>query len=118
MFLDIAAVISHLSETLSREITKEVLGPIARTPKMAIALRISMAFARYTDAVLTWWRTHAGAIKDWAHAARIVFAMSPNSASCERVFSLLNLMYGDQQVSTLADSIRAGLMLRYNGRKG
>ena len=85
---------------------------------MAIALRISMAFARYTDAVLTWWRTHAGAIKDWAHAARIVFAMSPNSASCERVFSLLNLMYGDQQVSTLADSIRAGLMLRYNGRKG
>ena len=43
--------------------------------------------------------------------------MSPNSASCERVFSLLNLMYGDQQVSTLADSIRAGLMLRYNGRK-
>ena len=58
-----------------------------------------------------------GAIKDWAHAARIVFAMSPNSASCERVFSLLNLMYGDQQVSTLADSIRAGLMLRYNGRK-
>ena len=42
--------------------------------------------------------------------------ISPNSASCERVFSLLKLMWGDQQMSTLADAIRASLMLRYNDR--
>ena len=35
----------------------------------------------------------------------------------ERVFSLLKSMFGDQQMSTLADVIRAALMLRYiNGR--
>jgi hypothetical protein len=38
----------------------------------------------------------------WALAARIVFAISPNSASCERVFALLNL-FGDQQATALAD---------------
>ena len=54
----------------------------------------------YTDAVLKWWRENCGGFKQWALAARIVFAISPNSASCERVFSLLKLMYGDQQLST------------------
>ena len=37
----------------------------------------------------------------WAYAARIAFALSPNSASCERVFSALKLMFGDQQMSAL-----------------
>ena len=49
-------------------------------------------------------------------AVRIVFAISPNSASCERVFSLLKLMFGEQQIRTLADALRAALMLRYNDR--
>ena len=49
-------------------------------------------------------------------ALRVLFLPSPNSASCERVFSLLQLMFGDEQLSILADAIRAGLMLRYNDR--
>ena len=55
----------------------------------------------YTVGVLTWWREHGGGFKDWAEAAQIVFAISPNSASCERVFSLLKLMYGSDQNATL-----------------
>ena len=42
--------------------------------------------------------------------------MSPNSASCERVFALLKNMSGDEQMSSLADYIQAALMLHYNGR--
>lgn len=57
------------------------------------------------------------AISGWVQAAQIVFAISPNSASCERVFALLKTMFGDLQVSTLADYIQAALMLRYNDRK-
>ena len=53
----------------------------------------------------------------WALAARVAFAISPNSACCERVFALLKSMYGDQQMSVLADLIQAALMLRYNGRR-
>ena len=52
----------------------------------------------------------------WSLAARIVFAMSPNLASCERVFALLKKMFGDEQIASLADYIQAALMLAYNNR--
>ena len=58
----------------------------------------------------------AGAQPQRASAARIAFAISPNSASCERVFSLLEQMYGDDQLSALADQLRAAIMLAYNKR--
>ena len=73
--------------------------------------------ADYTEDILKWWRMHSHAFPTWARAARIVFAFSPNSASCERVFSLLKVLFGEQQMSTLADYIRAALMLRYNERR-
>ena len=50
-------------------------------------------------------------------AARVVFAISPNSASCERVFSLLKNLFGEQQMASLADYVQASLMINYNGRK-
>ena len=48
---------------------------------------------------------------------RIVFAVSPNSASCERVFALLKNLFGDDATSALADYLQAGLMLNYNKRQ-
>lgn len=59
---------------------------------------------------------HPYVLQNWRTAARIVFAMSPNSASCERVFSLLDAMYRDSQQAVLADHLQASLMLRYNNR--
>ena len=52
----------------------------------------------------------------WALAASIAFGLSPNSASCERVFSMVKDMIGDQQMRALGDYIRAALMLNYNQR--
>ena len=49
----------------------------------------------------------------WALAARIVFASSPNSASCERVFALLRNLFGELQMKSLADYVQAALMLNY-----
>ena len=69
-----------------------------------------------SQGVLEWWRTNGKAFPAWASAARIVFAISPNSASCERVFSLLRVMYGDQQANVLADHLQVSLMSRYNQR--
>ena len=49
--------------------------------------------------------------------ARIVFAkISPDSASCERVFALLKNLFNEQQMSSLADYVQAALMLNYNKR--
>ena len=72
--------------------------------------------AAYTVEILDWWKRHASQLPAWAKAARIIFALSPNSAACERVFSLLKNFLGDQQMTALADGIAAGLMLAYNKR--
>ena len=70
----------------------------------------------YSAVILAWYHTNGGPFPAWALAARIAFAISPNSASCERVFALLKNMFGDAQLSALSDYIRACLMLNYNGR--
>ena len=46
----------------------------------------------------------------------VILEGTPNSAAAERVFSLLNsmTMFGDSQMSALADMIQAALMLKYN----
>jgi hypothetical protein len=71
----------------------------------------------YTKELLKWWQTNGSMFKAWSRAARIVFAISPNSASCERVFALLKRMYDEDQISTLADDLEASLMLAYNRRR-
>ena len=52
----------------------------------------------------------------WAEAAQVAFAISPNSAASERIFAMVKNMFGDEQMSSLADMIQAALMLRYNKR--
>ena len=70
----------------------------------------------FTNTILEWWRTNGNSFKTWALAAQITFGLTPNSAACERVFSLVKRLFGEQQLSALADYIRAALMLKYNGR--
>ena len=71
----------------------------------------------FSKSVLAWWKENgSNAISAWVKAARIVFSIAPNSASCERVFSLVKSMFGDQQMRSLADYIQAALQLRYNKR--
>ena len=59
---------------------------------------------------------NGGSFPAWALAARIVFASSPNSASCERVFALLRNLFDELQMKSLADYVQAALMLNYNQR--
>ena len=70
----------------------------------------------FTEGILAWWRVHSCSFPAWALAARVVFAISPNSASCERVFALLRNLFGEKQVSALSDYLQASLMLNYNKR--
>ena len=70
----------------------------------------------FTEAVLQFWRIRVSVLPGWARAARIVFAISCNSASCERVFSLLDSMFDSEQRSALSDYVGGSLMLKYNKR--
>ena len=56
-------------------------------------------------------------VVSWRKAAKIVFAIPPTSAASERVFSLLQAMFGKDQDASLSDLIQAALVLRYNKRQ-
>lgn len=73
--------------------------------------------SEFTSTVLKFWARNKSKFKAWATAAQIAFSLSPNSAACERVFSLLSNFYGANRQSALADEISASLMLAYNKRK-
>ena len=47
---------------------------------------------------------------------RVFLSMAPSSAAVERIFSLCNHMFGDAQLSALADYVQGSLMLRANKR--
>ena len=70
----------------------------------------------FTEAVLGWWANNGTKFPTWAEAAQTVFSFTPNSASAERVFSLLKLIFGDLRDRALADMMQATLMLMYNKR--
>ena len=68
----------------------------------------------FTEGILGWWKSHASDVGAWSDAALIAFAMAPNSAEAERVFSLLKILIGNNQDTALADYMRGSMMLRYN----
>ena len=72
---------------------------------------------KFTNDVLNFWANYGREFPTWALAMQIVGSFTPNSAAAERVFSMLKLMFGDTQMSALADMIQAALILRYNKRK-
>jgi hypothetical protein len=71
----------------------------------------------YTAELLLWWRNNHPRMPAWAEAARIAFALSCTSAASERVFSLVEGMFGADQLTALADQLQASVMLRYNKRQ-
>ena len=72
--------------------------------------------AHFTEGVLEFWRNQGTKMPAWRKVAKIVFTITPNSASSEHVFSLLEAMFGKDQDMSLADLIQGSLMLRYNKR--
>ena len=56
------------------------------------------------------------ALPFWSAALRKVLLIQPSSAAAERVFSLLNASFSDQQEHSLQDYIELSLMFQYNKR--
>lgn len=69
----------------------------------------------FTDQVLRFWKgANDAGCAEWRKAARLVCACSPNSAACERAFSLLATLFGPDRDCSFADMVQASVMLRYN----
>ena len=69
----------------------------------------------FIESVLRWLKNHDGSTGGaWQHAAELVFSLTPDSASSERVISLLKSMLGDKQDASVADLIQSSIMIHYN----
>ena len=71
---------------------------------------------RYCNSTSGRCKCHDG-LKMWWKAARILALLMPSSGAAERVFSLLNNLFSDQQTLALGDLIFLSLFLAYNKRK-
>jgi len=65
---------------------------------------------------LLWWKNQETSLPTWCAVVKKILLVQPSSAAVERVFSLLNSAFGDQQDQSLQDYIEASVMLRYNNR--
>ena len=66
--------------------------------------------------LLGFWRAHEAAVPAFAYVLRAVLANVPNSIPPERVFSILNNTFDDDQDRALADYIELSLQLQFNER--
>ena len=78
---------------------------------MAKAEDVALTISR-TD----WWSHHESELPNWSKACKMSLLFQPSSAAAERVFSLLQNSFNQQQYSSLEDYIEASIMLLYNNR--
>ena len=64
--------------------------------------------------LLEWWRRNCEDIPTWSSCARKVLLVQPSSAASERVFSILQASFHEQQDNSLQDYIESSLMYQYN----
>ena len=69
-----------------------------------------------TFSLKDWWAANAPKVPSWAYVLCAVLTNSPNSIPPERVFSILNDTFDDDQTSAYADYIQLSLQLQYNAR--
>ena len=63
-----------------------------------------------------WWNHHMSELSNLSNACKLSLLFQPSSAAAERVFSLLQNSFKDQQYSSLEDYIEASIMMQYNNR--
>ena len=66
---------------------------------------------------MSWRKGHVSEVGTWSEADRIAYAVAPNYAGAERVFSLLKTLLGSNQETTLPDKICGSVILRYSNTK-
>ena len=65
---------------------------------------------------LEWWRANGDKVPAFKFVLRAVLANSPNSIPPERMFSVLNGTFDDDQKRALADYMELSLQLQFNER--
>ena len=64
---------------------------------------------KFTAGVLDFWRKRGDKMPTWRKAAKKIFTIPPTLAASERVFSLLEAMFGPDQDQSLSDLIQGAI---------
>ena len=65
-----------------------------------------------TTCSLKWWKSNSDVLPNWSRLARKIVLLQPSSGCVERVFSLLNSTFGEQQDNSLQDYVQSSIMLQ------
>ena len=66
--------------------------------------------------LLEWWSQHSEEIPSWTSACKQILLLQASSAASERVFSLLQNSFNNQQEQALEDYIKMSLISQYNNK--
>jgi hypothetical protein len=69
-----------------------------------------------TFALSDWWKSNCATLPGFAYVLRAVLTNSPNSCPPERLFSLFNATYNDDQKKSHADYIELSMQSQFNKR--
>lgn len=109
--------IKHETATLLQTERAEYVSAVKQSP---LSFETSNVEA-FTKNVLAFWRDVAShkhcKIPTWANEARRAFSVTPNSASTERVLSVLQRKFDTTQTHALSDYLEGAVMLEYNQRE-
>ena len=109
--------INELKPTLSDIDSLKVL-PLIKNPLITnLKTELPTYMSKAEDVLPTvskteWWKKHAHELPFWSSACKSILLLQPSSASAERVFSLLNNSFKEQQYSSLEDYVETSIMLQ------
>ena len=63
-----------------------------------------------------WWKSNCATLPGFAYVLRAVLTNSPNSFPPERLFSIFNTTYDDDQKSSYSDYIELSMQSQFNKR--
>ena len=66
--------------------------------------------------IAKWWQEQSGTLASFALVVRAICCQSSSSCSAERVFSILNDTFTEDQRNSRADYMELSLQLQYNNR--
>ena len=67
--------------------------------------------------LLPWWNNHKVKLAAWYKVVQEAVLLQPSSTGAERVFSMLDSLFGDEQEAALEDYKETSVIMRYNELK-
>ena len=86
-------------------------------PSSGEVYQVSKGRQRQRHFVLSdWWRCNSGELPHFAFVLRAVLTNAPNSCPPERLFSMFNATFGEDQKRSFGDYLELAMQVQYNKR--